>query len=355
MFSWIIWLIFIALSIIVIVGYFGKRVKVPGAGKSWWPPSDTTQAIAGFGILYLLPYLFYDKILYWREVPFRNAPDGVSIAQWWYEKTVPWESPVGFLLIVFLILFGAMMKKDPKNPVHQKLAPYGLSLVGILLLFHFFGSAMGGTDKLVSWWNGNKPPATTSTMPATSNGMRRAETQDFVTTFWYKNLPIGDAWEMINIAQCESGFKHWDDNGNVVVNKNDDGSTDWGVMQVNDKAWGEKAQELGHDITSLGGNLAMALYIRKESGAQAWTCNKQVAEVKDEVTTIPAPAQPEWSPVQKVKANCIWENTMPIDIKDEKGIIHRKNPGEMLNIKTWTFEISVPEGSPPGEMIYTCW
>jgi hypothetical protein len=126
-------------------------------------------------------------------------------------------------------------------------------------------------------------------------------------------------------------------------------------MQVNDKAWGEKAQELGHDITSLGGNLAMALYIRKESGAQAWTCNKQVAEVKDEVTTIPAPAQPEWSPVQKVKANCIWENTMPIDIKDEKGIIHRKNPGEMLNIKTWTFEISVPEGSPPGEMIYTCW
>jgi hypothetical protein len=225
MFSWIIWLIFIALSIIVIVGYFGKRVKVPGAGKSWWPPSDTTQAIAGFGILYLLPYLFYDKILYWREVPFRNAPDGVSIAQWWYEKTVPWESPVGFLLIVFLILFGAMMKKDPKNPVHQKLAPYGLSLVGILLLFHFFGSAMGGTDKLVSWWNGNKPPATTSTMPATSNGMRRAETQDFVTTFWYKNLPIGDAWEMINIAQCESGFKHWDDNGNVVVNKNDDGSS----------------------------------------------------------------------------------------------------------------------------------
>lgn len=322
---------------------------------SWWTYGENTAwATLGFLTLYIIPYFYNDTILYWREIPLRNAPDAVTVADWWYEKTVPWESPVGFFLILCLILFGAMMKKDPKNLTHHKLAPYGLSLALLLILLHFFGSAVGGSsEKVMSWWNSkNVPPTTTSSAP--SNNMRRAETQDYVISFWYKNLPVGDAREMLNIAQCESGFNHWDDNGNVVTNKNEDGSTDWGVMQVNDKAWGEKAIQLGHNLQSLEGNLAMALYIRKEQGADAWTCQQKVVEVKDEVILIPAPAFPEWSPVQKVKANCIWENTSPVLIKDDGGKVHRKNPGEIVNIITWTFQISTPEGEALGEMRYSC-
>ncbi len=352
--------ILFGLFLLAFIGYALSRRRVSGnnignTGKTLlsWLEKDWVQLTAMWMFLvFILPILILSDD---AQVPYR------SLRSIWWSLIF---STHGLLLTLGLVMFGYFMPSDPKKPFRLKLAKFGMVVLvvmsGAMVWKTFSTRIMGGepnstTASIMSWWNGNKPPTTTTTtMPATSNSMRRAETQDFVTTFWYQNLPIGDAREMINIAQCESEFKHWDDNGNVVVNTNDDGSTDTCVMQVN-SIWQAKADELGHNLKTLNGCLQMALYIRKEKGAQEWTgCYSKVKEVKDEVTLIPAPAQPEWSPVQKAKANCIWENDVPLDIRDDSGKVHRKNPGEIVNVITWTFEISVPEGSPPGTMRYIC-
>ncbi len=345
MISVFLWGLFIVLTIIVIVGYFGKS-KIPSGLPNTWKPSENVTlltAMWAFLLIFLPMIVLTDDI----RVPYTQ-----SLRDMWWGILFSWK---GFLITIGFIIFGYTLPEDPKAPFRFKLAKFGmvtLILITSLFVWETYSHRFGTNQNFLSMFfsdSGNEPAK-----EKVSGKMRRAETQDYVTSFWYKNLPVADAREMINISQCESGFNHWDDGGSIVVNKNVDGSIDWGVMQVNDKVWGGKAEELGHDIQSLDGNLQMALYIRKEKGASEWACHQKIAGVKDEVTLIPAPEFPEWSPVQKVKANCIWENTAPVLIKDENGKVYRKNPGETINVITWTFQISTPEGETPGEMRYMC-
>lgn len=72
-----------------------------------------------------------------------------------------------------------------------------------------------------------------------------------------------------NIAQCESSTGHYK-NGQVVVNVNKNGTYDIGKYQINVKVWGEKANELGLDLTDEEDNEEMALYIFKNNGTEDW-------------------------------------------------------------------------------------
>jgi len=77
-----------------------------------------------------------------------------------------------------------------------------------------------------------------------------------------------DTPELINVASCESGFRQWDKDGNVLLGKKD--KHDMGVMQINAYYHGDQAEELGFDIETLEGNLAYAKYLYEKQGTRPW-------------------------------------------------------------------------------------
>ncbi len=256
-------------------------------------------------------------------------------------------SPLGLFLIIGIAAFGAMKRHDKNNPFKHKLGTIGVWVFGIvavcLILVKF-----GYWDKLKF-----EPRAASAETLVKTGRLGRAETQDEVITFWKKNLPLQDAREMINITFCESKFNHWDENGNILTGMNKNGSTDYGVSQIN-SVWIPEAEELGYNIETLADNLRMALHIRNKKGATEWSCYEEVTETSEKVTPLTAPTQPEWSPVYKVKNNCMWEVDSLTLIKDENGKIHKLYPNKDVNVITLTFQISVPEGEEPGTMRYRC-
>lgn len=73
---------------------------------------------------------------------------------------------------------------------------------------------------------------------------------------------------MVDIARCESTFRQFDKNGNVlrgVANR-----YDVGVMQINEYFHLEKSKKLGYDIYSIEGNMAYARYLYEREGARPW-------------------------------------------------------------------------------------
>jgi hypothetical protein len=85
---------------------------------------------------------------------------------------------------------------------------------------------------------------------------------------------------MVAIARCESGFRHFDKDGNLVRSE----TKDSGLFQIND-IWEEDAKELGLDYKgNVHDNILMAKYILNKQGLNAWTtyknnCYKQYLKV----------------------------------------------------------------------------
>ena len=92
-----------------------------------------------------------------------------------------------------------------------------------------------------------------------------AGTEEAVRSY-FSDLPV-----MIQIARCESTFRHTLEDGTVLKGRVDPADT--GVMQINLRYHGEKARELGLDLTDLQDNMAYArdLYVRQ--GTKPWSAS----------------------------------------------------------------------------------
>lgn len=80
---------------------------------------------------------------------------------------------------------------------------------------------------------------------------------------YFRDTPL-----LAEIAKCESSFRQYDKEGEVLrgkVNK-----SDVGLMQVNEYYHGESAKKLGFDIYSVEGNLAYAKWLYDREGGQPW-------------------------------------------------------------------------------------
>lgn len=80
---------------------------------------------------------------------------------------------------------------------------------------------------------------------------------------YFKDNPI-----LIEIARCESSFRQYDTNGDVLrgtVNK-----SDLGLMQINEYYHGISADKLGFDLETPEGNMAYARYLYEREGGQPW-------------------------------------------------------------------------------------
>lgn len=80
---------------------------------------------------------------------------------------------------------------------------------------------------------------------------------------YFSDIPI-----MIDVARCESTFRHFDRNGEVLrgtVNRGD-----IGVMQINKYYHLETAVRFGIDIYDLDGNLDYARNLYERKGTRPW-------------------------------------------------------------------------------------
>lgn len=90
--------------------------------------------------------------------------------------------------------------------------------------------------------------------------------EDFVR-LTYQDKPV-----LIEIAECESTFRHWDPyTGEPLSNPN---SSATGAMQLMASYHREPASNLGWDIDTLEGNLAYAEYLYDTEGVTPWEASR---------------------------------------------------------------------------------
>lgn len=95
---------------------------------------------------------------------------------------------------------------------------------------------------------------------------------------YFEDIP-----ELVEVAKCESHFRHTDKDGNLIRGEAND--SDIGVMQINVDYHLETAKEMGFDIYSLRGNMAYARHLYEKQGIQPWSSshpcwNKSVAKIQ---------------------------------------------------------------------------
>jgi len=88
-----------------------------------------------------------------------------------------------------------------------------------------------------------------------------------------------DAKVMVAVAECESTFRHWDADGEVL--KNEQGSSATGVFQIMASYHAEPASNLGWDIYTLEGNIAYADHLYRTQGLKPWAASKHCWSVAD--------------------------------------------------------------------------
>ncbi len=74
------------------------------------------------------------------------------------------------------------------------------------------------------------------------------------------------------IAECESGDRHFDANGDVItghINPNDTGR-----FQINTHYHGERAREMGLDLFDKQDNEAYARWLYEKRGVQPWSASE---------------------------------------------------------------------------------
>jgi len=84
----------------------------------------------------------------------------------------------------------------------------------------------------------------------------------------YADEPI-----LIDIARCESNFRQFDSDGEVMRGKAN--PADVGVMQINEKYQGDTAKILGLDIYTIEGNVAYAKHLYEEQGTKPWSASSK--------------------------------------------------------------------------------
>ncbi len=93
-----------------------------------------------------------------------------------------------------------------------------------------------------------------------------SDTERIVRTY-FQDVPV-----MIQVARCESHFRHTLSDGSILQGRVD--SADTGVMQINKRYHEDTAIKLGLDLDDLYDNMAYARYLYEKQGTQPWSASQ---------------------------------------------------------------------------------
>ncbi|MEQ1666074.1 MAG: hypothetical protein ABL927_11940, partial [Bdellovibrionales bacterium] len=83
---------------------------------------------------------------------------------------------------------------------------------------------------------------------------------------YFEDIPV-----MIQIARCESGFRHTLKDGSVLRGVVDPADT--GVMQINKRFHDNTATTLNLDLDDIYNNMAYARYLYEREGTRPWNAS----------------------------------------------------------------------------------
>jgi len=134
--------------------------------------------------------------------------------------------------------------------------------------------ATGVAFLMSSLYGAGQANAQIAAVPAVSTTEQATTTEALMTTDSkvieaYVREKYADKPILVDIARCESTFRQFDADGRVIRGKVNNG--DVGVMQINEKYNGDKANELGYDIYTVEGNLEFARYLYDKYGTNPWS------------------------------------------------------------------------------------
>ena len=93
------------------------------------------------------------------------------------------------------------------------------------------------------------------------------ENTEAIVRSYFADIPV-----MIQVARCESTFRHTLADGTVLRGHVD--NRDTGVMQINTYYHGETADTLGLDLENIYDNLAYARDLYERQGTQPWSASQ---------------------------------------------------------------------------------
>ncbi len=91
-------------------------------------------------------------------------------------------------------------------------------------------------------------------------------TENYVREY-FKDIPI-----MIQVARCESTFRHLDEDGEIHRGRVN--NADVGVMQINEFYHLDQAEKKNYNIYTIEGNTAYARDLYERQGTQPWKSSK---------------------------------------------------------------------------------
>jgi hypothetical protein len=106
-------------------------------------------------------------------------------------------------------------------------------------------------------------PAENKKVPTDRNIM----IEEYVRNY-FSDIPV-----MVEIARCESRFRHYGSDGNVL--RGEENSLDRGVMQINEFYHEATSSKLGYDIRTLEGNTSYARVLFEKYGVRPWVSSSK--------------------------------------------------------------------------------
>jgi len=109
---------------------------------------------------------------------------------------------------------------------------------------------------------------TTVTVETEAEKAKEKTNNQILTTEAQVKAYFADTPILAEVAFCESRFRQFDENGNVL--RGVQNNQDVGVMQINEKYHLETAQKLGLNLYTLEGNMAYGKYLYDTQGTKPW-------------------------------------------------------------------------------------
>lgn len=107
---------------------------------------------------------------------------------------------------------------------------------------------------------------TTETMSSAKIAYASPADTEAVVRKYFEDIPV-----MIQVARCESTFRHTLEDGSVLTGRVD--SADTGVMQINKRYHLDSAQKMGLNLDNIYDNMAYARHLYEKQGTQPWSAS----------------------------------------------------------------------------------
>ena len=91
------------------------------------------------------------------------------------------------------------------------------------------------------------------------------DTESIVRSY-FRDIPV-----MVQVARCESSFRHTLADGSILKGKVD--SADTGVMQINRRFHEKRATAMNLDLNDIYHNMAYARYLYETQGTRPWNAS----------------------------------------------------------------------------------